>query len=148
MINSHRRIYSSSLCFVSPETLELSPRRARSSREPDLSNSVYSVHTHHVLAFVLQFSPNKTHLNAGLFLRSGGIIVVIRHNCHLAIQSTIQSTIQNEARIQSERDVKTKGERGVEGRHHLPIALSLRSAPHSESWIESWIESRGDNYVG
>eukprot|EP00116_Pleurobrachia_bachei_P009211 sb/3469473/ len=72
------------------------------------------------------------------------VTVVIRHNCHLAIQSTIQSTIQNEARIQSERDVKTKGERGVEGRHHLPIALSLRSAPHSESWIES----RGDNYVG
>eukprot|EP00116_Pleurobrachia_bachei_P017148 sb/3477410/ len=38
------------------------------------------------------------------------VTVVIRHNCHLAIQSTIQSTIQNEARIQSERDVKTKGE--------------------------------------
>eukprot|EP00116_Pleurobrachia_bachei_P016592 sb/3476854/ len=61
--------------------------------------------------------------------------VVIRHNCHLAIQSTIQ----NEALIQSERDVKTKGERGVEGRHHFPIALSLRSVPHSESWIESWM---------
>eukprot|EP00116_Pleurobrachia_bachei_P018422 sb/3478684/ len=71
--------------------------------------------------------------------------LVIRH---LATPSTIQSTIQNEARIQSECVLGKWCRTSTLLSPLVFTSLSLECAPHSESWIESWMESRGDNYVG